>query len=94
MGVVSESFSLLTTDNTGSRIEQKERVMKAVMTEHEKMMLDIMEFTQLVVGVAEMRDVPAAVRADTILLVEKEFHKMIMNKMVKKCATASTPCNN
>jgi len=68
--------------------------MKAVMTEHDKMMLEIMEFTQLVVGVAEMRDVPATVRADTILLVEKVFHKMIMNKMVEKCAASSTPCNN
>jgi len=68
--------------------------MKAVMTEHDKMMLDIMEFTQLVVGVAEMRDVPAKIRAETILMAEQMFHKMIMNKMVKKCATASTPCNN
>jgi len=68
--------------------------MKAVVTEHDKMMADIMGFTQLVVGVAEMRDLPATVRADTILLVEKAFHKMIMEKMIEKCATASTPCNN
>lgn len=68
--------------------------MKAIMTEHDKTMLEIMEFTQLVVGVAEMRDVPATVRADTILIVEKAFHKMIMEKMIKKCATSATPCNN
>ena len=68
--------------------------MKAVMTEHDKMMLEIMEFTQVVVGVAEMRDVPATVRAEAILMAEKLFHKMIMNKMVEKCATASTPFNN
>ena len=68
--------------------------MKAVMTEHDKMMLEIMEFTQVVVGVAEMRDVPAKIRAETILMAEKLFHKVIMNKMVEKCVTASTPCNN
>lgn len=68
--------------------------MKAIMTEHDKTMLEIMEFTQLVVGVAEMRDVPATVRADTILIVEKAFHKIIMEKMIEKCATSATPCNN
>ena len=68
--------------------------MKAVMTEHDKMMADIMGFTQLVVGVAEMRDIPAAVRADTILIVEKAFHKMIMEKIVEKCVEKSIPCNN
>ena len=68
--------------------------MKAVMTEHDKMMLDIMEFTQLVVGVAEMRDIPATVRADTILIVEKAFHKMIMEKIVEKCVEKATPSTN
>ena len=68
--------------------------MKAVMTEHDKMMADIMGFTQLVVGVAEMRDLPATVRADTILLVEKAFHKMIMEKIVEKCAEKATPSAN
>lgn len=65
--------------------------MKAVMTEHDKMMLEIMEFTQVVVGVAEMRDVSATVRAEAILIVEKAFHKIIMEKMIEKCATS---CNN
>ena len=68
--------------------------MKAVMTEHDKMMLEIMEFTQVVVGVAEMRDIPATVRAEAILMAEKLFHKVIMNKMVEKCVEKSTPCNN
>lgn len=68
--------------------------MQAVPTEHDKMMLEIMEFTQTVVGVAEMRDVPATVRAEAIVMAEKIFHKMIMNKMVEKCVEKSTPCNN
>ena len=73
---------------------QKERKMQAVPTEHDKMMLEIMEFTQTVVGVAEMRDIPATVRAEAIFMAEKIFHKMIMNKMVEKCVEKSTPCNN
>lgn len=68
--------------------------MQAIMTEHDKMMLEIMEFTQVVVGVAEMRDVSATVRAEAILMAEKLFHKMIMKKMVEKCVEKSTPCNN
>ena len=68
--------------------------MQAVPTEHDKMMLEIMEFTQTVVGVAEMRDVPATVRAEAIFMAEKIFHKMIMNKMLEKCVEKSTPCNN
>jgi len=68
--------------------------MKAVATEHDQMMMDIMDFTSMVVGIAEMRDVPASIRADGIFVIEQAFHKMIMNKMIEKCATASTPCNN
>lgn len=68
--------------------------MKAIMTEHDKMMLEIMEFTQVVVGVAEMRDIPATVRAEAILMAEKLFHKMIMEKIVEKCVEKSIPCNN
>lgn len=68
--------------------------MQAVMTEHDKMMLDIMEFTSMVVGLAEMREVPANLRADAILVLEKAFHKTIMGKMVEKCIEKSTPCNN
>lgn len=68
--------------------------MKAVPTEHDKMMLEIMEFTKVVVGVAEMRDVSVNIRAEAILMAEKLFHKMIMEKMVEKCVEKSTPCNN
>lgn len=68
--------------------------MQVIATEHDKMMAEIMEFTQTVVGVAEMRDVPATVRAEAIFMAEKIFHKMIMNKMVEKCVEKSTPCNN
>jgi hypothetical protein len=68
--------------------------MKIAATEHDKMMAEIMEFTQVVVGVAEMRDVPAPVRAKAIFMAEQLFHKVIMNKMVEKCVEKSTPCNN
>ena len=73
---------------------QKERKMKAVATEHDKMMMDIMDFTSMVVGIAEMRDIPAKVRADGIFVIEQAFHKMIMEKIVEKCVEKSTPCNN
>ena len=68
--------------------------MKTVVTEHEQMMAEIMEFTSLVVRVAEMRDVPVNIRAESILMVEKLFHKVIMDKMVEKCVEKSIPCNN
>ena len=68
--------------------------MKAVVTEHEQMMFEIMEFTRVIVGVAEMRHIPVKLRAETILLAEQLFHKVIMNKMVEKCVEKSIPCNN
>ena len=68
--------------------------MKAVVTEHDKMMAEIMGFTSTIVGVAEMREIPAKIRAEAILMAEQLFHKTIMNKMVEKCVEKSTPCNN
>ena len=73
---------------------QKEKEMTTNLTEHDKMMAEIMVFTQTVVGVAEMRTVPANVRAEAIIMAEKIFHKVIMNKMLEKCVEKSTPCNN
>lgn len=68
--------------------------MKATMTEHDKMMLEIMEFTQVIVGVTEMRDISATVRAEAIVMAEQLFHKVIMKKMLEKCVEKSTPCAN
>lgn len=68
--------------------------MKIAATEHDKMMVDIMDFTSMVVGIAEMKDVEAAVRAEAIFMAEQVFHKMIMSKMVEKCVEKSIPCNN
>lgn len=68
--------------------------MTISQTEHDKMMAEIMVFTQTIVGVAEMRTVPATVRAEAILMAERIFHGMIMNKMLEKCVEKSTPCNN
>lgn len=64
------------------------------LTEHDKMMAEIIAFTETVVGVAEMRTVPVKVRAEAIIMAEKIFHKVIMNKMLGKCVEKSTPCNN
>lgn len=68
--------------------------MQAVVTEHEKMMAEIMAFTSTVVGVTEMKTVSTQVRAEAIVMAEQIFHKMIMNKMMEKCVEKSTPCNN
>ena len=68
--------------------------MTISQTEHDKMMAEIMVFTQTIVGVAEMRTVPATVRAEAILMAERIFHGMIMKKMLEKCVEKSTPCNN
>jgi len=68
--------------------------MTTNLTEHDKMMAEIIAFTQTVVGVAEMRTVPASVRAEAIVMAERIFHKTIMNKMLEKCVEKSIPCNN
>lgn len=68
--------------------------MKAVVTEYDKMMMDIMDFTSMVVAIAEMRDIPANIRVDGILVIEQAFHKMIMEKIAEKCVQKSIPCNN
>jgi hypothetical protein len=73
---------------------QKEKEMTTNLTEHDKMMAEIIAFTQTVVGVAEMRTVPATVRAEAIVMAERIFHGLIMKKMLEKCVEKSTPCNN
>jgi hypothetical protein len=73
---------------------QKERAMIASATEHDKMMAEIIQFTSTVLGVAEMLDVPAKIRAEAIVMAERIFHGLIMKKMLEKCVEKSTPCNN
>lgn len=68
--------------------------MKAVVTEHEQMMLDIMDFTSMVVGIAEMKDISADIRANAIFVVEQAFHRVIMEKIVEKCVEKATPSTN
>lgn len=68
--------------------------MQRVMTEHEEMMVDIMQFTNAVVVLAEMHDVPPRDRAEAIRVAEQIFHGMIMTKMIEKCANNAVPCNN
>lgn len=47
--------------------------MKAVLTEHEMMLAEVMTFTNTVVGVVEMTSVPAQIRAEAIGMAEKIF---------------------
>jgi len=68
--------------------------MIASDTEHDLMMTDIQVFTSSVVGIAEMKDVPAKVRAEAIYTMELIFHKFIMSRMIEKCVEKSIPCNN
>ena len=68
--------------------------MRLAVTEHGQMMVEIMEFTMTVVGVAEMKDIDVTVKAKAIYMAEQIFHKMIMNKILAKCVEKVTPCNN
>lgn len=68
--------------------------MIAVQTEHEKVMADIMNFTGIVVKITDMLDVPVSFRAQAIFEAEKMLRKVIMDRMVSKCAKQSQPCRN
>lgn len=68
--------------------------MIAVQTEHEKVMTDIMSFTGIVVKITDMLDVPVSLRAQAIFEAEKVLHKVIMDRMVAKCAKQAEPCRN
>ncbi len=68
--------------------------MIASDTEHDLMMADIQLFTSNVIGIVEMNDVPAKVRAEAIYTIELIFHKFIMSRMIEKCVEKSIPCNN
>ena len=68
--------------------------MIAVQTEHEKVMADIMLFTQLVVSIAENHQWPLDIRVRTIYEAEKMLHGAIMAKMVNKCIKQSVPSRN
>jgi hypothetical protein len=68
--------------------------MQAVSTEYDLIAQDISAFTETIVGITEMRDVPVSVRADSIFAVESLFHKFIMSKIIEKCENSVTPSNN
>ena len=68
--------------------------MIALQTEHEKIMAEIMSFTGMVVKISDMLDVPVQLRAQAIFEAEKILHRVIMNKMVEKCAKQAEPCRN
>lgn len=64
------------------------------VTQSELVMRDIMEFTQTVVGIAEMREVANPIRAQAIFLAEKVLHKMIMDSILEKCCDMAVPSEN
>jgi hypothetical protein len=68
--------------------------MKVVSTEYDLIAQDISDFTETIVGITEMRDVPVSVRADSIFAVEALFHKFIMSKIIEKCENSVAPSNN
>ena len=63
-------------------------------TEHDHMMDDIMAFTTAIVGIAELRNVAVADRANAIYMAENVFHKILMDKMIKKCESKAIPSTN
>lgn len=63
-------------------------------TEYELVMDDIMAFTSTIVGIAELRNIPVADRANAIYLAEGIFHKVLMDKMIKKCESKAIPSTN
>jgi hypothetical protein len=73
---------------------QKEGSMIVVSTEHDLMLEDIADFTNTIVRVAGMKNVPVSVQAEIIHNVELIFHKFIMDKIVTKCVDKSIPSNN
>jgi len=68
--------------------------MIAVQTEHEKVMADIMNFTQLVLTIAERPQWSLDIRVKAIYEAERLLHGAIMAKMVNKCIKQSEPCRN
>jgi len=68
--------------------------MQAVSTEYDLIAQDISDFTETIVGITEMRDVPVSVRADSIFAVEALFHRFIMSKIIEKCENSTVPSNN
>ena len=68
--------------------------MTIVATESDKMLASIMDFTATVVGIASIKNVENSVKAEAIFVAEKLLHKIVMDKIVEKCAKTSTPCQN
>ena len=68
--------------------------MIAVQTEREKVMADIMNFTTLVLAIAERPQWPLDIRVKAIYEAERLLHGAIMAKMVNKCIKQSEPCRN
>ena len=68
--------------------------MTAVQTESEKILAEIMVFTNTIVGIASMVDIENSVKAQAIFMAEQILHQIIVDKIVEKCVEKSIPCNN
>ena len=68
--------------------------MIAAATESDLMAVDIMDFTNMIVRIVQMKDVPNRVKAEAIHSAECVFHKFIMSKIVSKCKNAAVPSSN
>ena len=68
--------------------------MIATETEYDKMLVDVAEFTNTIIGIAEMSHVPNKIKAEIIHEAELIFHRFIMNEIVSKCANNAVPSNN
>lgn len=67
--------------------------MKAVLTEHQKVLAEIIAFTDTVIRIAET-NLPSSVRAKAIFKAEQILHSRLMDKLTTKCAEKSVPCVN
>ena len=67
--------------------------MTIAQTEHDLMAVDIADFTDMIVKIVGL-DIPAQLKADSIVAVERVFHKFIMNKIVSKCQNVAAPSSN
>ena len=68
--------------------------MTTVQTESEKILAEIMGFTNTIVGIASMVDIENPVKAQAIFMAEQMLHQVIMDKIVEKCVEKGIPSNN
>ncbi len=68
--------------------------MQAVITKHDLVLHEIMEFTGTVVGIAQMQGVSNIEKADAIFVAEKILHKVMLNYMSEVADNAMACSDN